>query len=461
MATAGNQQQASTEDAVPRGISTSPASTLGVVLPAVPEEVTITQAGEEPCVRPKVSSRYIWVLLLASFGAFVAFVTPIALSLAIRVKELAPDNEGFLGVVIGAGATVSLISGPITGVLSDRTRSRFGRRRPWIAAGTVVGVVGLFVLAIAPDLAVLTLGWIIAALGFNTVLANLTNSQADSLPESQRGRVGGLIGFVTMAAPIFGAVLGGFLSAQPILLFMIPGAFAVVLVALFVLLVREPDTRALTFDEKLNARLLLTKFIYNPRKYPDFSWNWLGRFLFYFGLTLNTTFTAFFFASRLGTDVTHIGGIIAISGLLSAVAVMLGAIGSGFISDKLRRRKPFVLSAGALFSLGAVIMAFSPGIELILAGTFIASIGLGVFSAVDQALLLDVIPERNTDAGRFVAINQFATSIPQAIAPIVAPACLAIGVAPTDPRNYTLLYIVAAVFTVMGGMAVLRVKSVR
>ena len=106
-------------------------------------------------------------------------------------------------------------------------------------------------------------------------------------------------------------------------------------------------------------------------------------------------------------------------------------------------------------------MAFAPGLELILAGSALASLGLGVFSAVDQALLLDVMPERETDAGRFVAINQFATSIPQAVAPIIAPAFLALGVVAGGDKNYTLLYIIAALFTLVGGMVVLRVKSVR
>lgn len=410
---------------------------------------------------PKVGARYIWFFLIGLFGAYIAFVTPIAISLAIRIKQLAPDNEEFLGFVIGAAAIVSLMAGPLTGVLSDRTRSRFGRRRPWLAGATVVGLAGLFLMAMAPDVIFLGIGWIVAATGWNTVLANFTNSQADRLPESQRGKVAGLSGFVTMAAPITGAILGGILSGSPLLLFMVPGVIGAALVILFVLVVPEKDSRGLSFERDLDFKLLLSKYVYNPRQYPDFSWNWLGRFLFYFGLTLNTTFTAFFFASRLNLDVTQIGGIVAISGGLGAVAVMVGAIGSGFLSDRIRRRKPFVLGAGVLFSLGALTMAFAPGLEIILVGSFIATLGLGVFSAVDQALLLDVMPERETDAGRFVAINQFATSIPQAFAPLIAPLFLVVGSTSGTDKNYVFLYIVAAVFTLLGGVVVLRVKSVR
>jgi MFS family permease len=428
---------------------------------AQPQQQVLTAAGTPGDDLPKVSARYIWFLLLALFGTYVAFVTPIALSLAIRVKELAPANEEYLGYVIGVAAAVSLVSGPVAGILSDRTRTRLGRRRPWLIAGSVLGSVGLFVIAVAPNVLVVGVGWVIAALGWNTVIANITNSQADRLPESQRGKVGGLVGFVTMAAPVCGSVLGGALATNSVLLFMVPAIIGVLLVLLFCVTVSEEDSRGRTFDQALDFRLLLSKFVFNPRRYRDFSWNWLTRFLFYFGLTLSSTFTAFLLAQRLGLDVTEIGSTVALAGLLGVLAVVLGAVGSGFVSDRLRRRKPFVLGAGLMFAVGALIMAFSTGLPVLLTGLFITNLGLGIFSAVDQALMLDVMPEKDTDAGRFVAITGLANSVAQSLAPVVAPAFLAIGVIAGGDKNYQLLYIAAACFTLLGGLVVLRVRSVR
>lgn len=411
--------------------------------------------------RPQVSTRYIWLLVLAIFGTYVAFVTPIAFSLAVRVKELAPDNEEYLGYIIGSASVLSILYGPVFGILSDRTRSLLGRRRPWILGGALVGTGGLFVMAIAPDIPLLFIGWVVATIGWNTVISGMTNSQADRLPEFQRGRVGGLVGFVTMAAPVFGAITGGLLVANAILLLMVPAAIGLVLVALFLILISEPDSRANTFSDRLDLRLILAKFLFDPRRYPDFSWNWLGRFLFFFGLTLNSTFTAFFFAQRLGLPITGVGGLIAAAGGISVIAVSIAALGSGFLSDKLRRRKPFVIASGSVFALGAVVMAFSSGIPLLLVGSFITSLALGVFSAVDQALVLDVLPERETDAGRFNAINGLSHSLAQASAPLIAPTFLAMGVLADGDKNYGLLYLIAAGFTILGGLAVMKVKSVR
>jgi MFS family permease len=419
---------------------------------------TLAESGASDSPTESVSHTYIWLLVAAQFGVFVAFITPIAISLAIRVGQLAPGHEEYLGYVTGSGALVPLLTGPLLGVLSDRTRTRLGRRRPWMIAGTVVGMVSLLVMALATTVWVLGLGWVLAQLGWGTALGNLGNSTADRLPEHQRGKVAGLAGFAQQIGPVLGVALAGGLAGNNVLLFVVPGIVGALLVALFVIFVTERDSRALDLGEPLSGKSLAAKYVFDPRRFPDFSWNWLGRFLFYVGLTFNTTFTAFFFAARLHTTVEKVAGLIAVVGGLGLLATAAGAIGGGFLSDRLHRRRPFVLAAGAVFGLGAILMALAPTTPLLFTGSLICSLGIGAFAAVDQALLLDVLPERQTDAGRFMGITGFATSIPQAAGPFIAPLFLAVG---GGAKNYTLLYTVAAVCTVLGGLVVLRIRSVK
>ncbi|SEG92700.1 hypothetical protein SAMN04489712_1355 [Thermomonospora echinospora] len=106
-------------------------------------------------------------------------------------------------------------------------------------------------------------------------------------------------------------------------------------------------------------------------------------------------------------------------------------------------------------------MALASDVPLLFAGSLACSMGIGMFAAVDQALLLDVLPERDTEAGRYTSIYNFAATIPQALAPLVAPLFLGVGVTAGEDKNYTLLYLVAAACTVLGGLIVLRIKSVR
>ena len=210
----------------------------------------------------------------------------------------------------------------------------------------------------------------------------------------------------------------------------------------------------------MDARQLLGKYLFKPNRYPDFSWNWLGRFLFTSGVTLNTTYTAYFFAAvyRIpGDEGATLGATVRFA---SIVAVTVGAIGGGFLSDRLKRRRPFVLLGGVIMAAGMLTQAFAPSAFLLITGSLIASVGLGTFSAVDQALTLDVLPERDTDAGRFLGIMAFATALPQSAAPLLASGLLLVGVSGGD-RNYPLVFCVAAGFAIAGGLIVLRIRSVR
>jgi MFS family permease len=231
-----------------------------------------------------------------------------------------------------------------------------------------------------------------------------------------------------------------------------------VMVLIFSLYYKDADSRSLTFDSPLTAKVVVSKYVFNPKRYPDFAWNWLGRFLFFFGLTLNTSYTAFFFAERLDIAVSDIGATVATVGGIGILGTIGGVFLGGFLSDKLRRRKPFVLGAGILFGVGALVMVAAPDLPLMIVGSFLCNVSIGVFSAVDQALFLDVLPERDTEAGRFVNIIQLANVLAQAIAPFVAAAALAFL---TIEDRYAVIFAIAAAFTVAGGLVILKVKAVR
>jgi MFS family permease len=418
-----------------------------------------TTASPEP--EQRVGKGYIVLIVLAQFGMFAALVAPIGYSLAVQMSRISPENQTALGYITGFGALVVVLLGPVVGLLSDRTRTRFGRRRPWLASLTIVGLGGLLVCALAPNFTVLLIGWLVVQFGIGVGGLQLTNSLADRVPDSQRGKVAGLTGVATLVASVFGTGIAAAFASDPVLLFMVPGLFGAVLIFLFIIFIKEPDARSEDPSPKTTPIEIVSSYGYNIAKYADFSWNWLGRFLFNFGLTLVTTFTTFFFAQKLGLPPAELGGIVALTGLLGVVATAGGAGFGGWISDKIGRRKMPVLISALLFTGGAVIMAFAPDLTFILIGGAIANLGLGVFSAVDQAIYLSVLPERETQAGRFVAINQFSTSIPQTLAPITASFLLLIGGTAADP-NYFLLFLIGAGFALVGGNIILfLVKSVR
>lgn len=408
----------------------------------------------------RVSKLFILGICLATFGVMLAYILPSAFSLSVVINRLAPGKEEILGGLVATGSLASMLAGPAVGVWSDRTRSRFGRRRLFLLGGFVVGFVGLVILGVASNIGLLFVGWIVGALGLGTTVAALLNVQADRLPESQRGRVASLTGFATMVAPILGVGLAFTVVSSQLLLFAVPGLIAGVFVVIFGLFLNDPDTRQKQLAP-LSFGAIAAKYLFNPRTHPAYGWNWAGRLVFFLGISGSTTFTTFFFAQRLGVQVDQVAGVIAAVSLIGIVGGVVGGIGAGFLSDRLKRRRIFILVGAIFFTGGSVAMAFASDLPALAVGMLITNLGIGAFTAVDQAIVLDVLPDRDTDTGRYMALMTFSQGIPQVIAPLVAGLVITIG-ATADQKNYALLYLLSGIFALVGAAIVFfKVKAVR
>lgn len=401
------------------------------------------------------------LLLLATFGGAMALIVPMSFTLALQLNALAPGQEELLGYTIGIGAVSSLIASPLTGVLSDRTRSRWGRRRPFTLGGLVLGVLATPIMAFAPDPAILTAGWVLCTVGWGTAVGSLGNYQADRLPPHQRGKISALTVMTMHVAPVIGILLVGLVSKDSYWVFAVPSLVGTLCVASFIIFAKETDSRGTVFPEPLSVRRFLASFVFNPRKERDFAWTLLGRFVFFFGLSLTMSFSTFFYAQRLDIDVSAVASVQAVISAASVASAILGSLGAGWLSDHWDRRRPFIMAATILFALGATLTAFANDLITLVVGTLVTSLGIATFSAVGQALVLDVLPHRETQAGRFMAITGFAQKIPAALAPFAATLLLSLTIV-GDEKNYTLLYLSSGAFALAGGLiTVLAVRSVR
>src|SRR5690349_14739883 len=140
-------------------------------------------------------------MMTASFGTSIGLMVPLTYALALRIDELAPSNEEVLGYVTGAAQLVYLVLSPLIGMWSDRTRSRYGRRGPFMVAGAALGLIALVLVAGAPSIALIGVGWVFGMIGWATAGGAVQNLQADLVPEEQRGRVAALTSLATQIAP--------------------------------------------------------------------------------------------------------------------------------------------------------------------------------------------------------------------------------------------------------------------
>lgn len=400
----------------------------------------------EPTV--SVTRRWTASVVLANVGVFAAFLGPVQVLLAKQSDAIAPGNKEFVfGLVTGIGAAVSVIANPLFGAISDRTRSRLGRRVPWVLGGAIGGAIGLLVLAGAQAVALMLLGWCLVQLFCNALLAAITATVPDRVPKLQRGGVGGWVAL----AQTLGALVGvGLATAVGGIGAGYLACAAFLLVSVIPYLVRSND-QPLTETPKLVWREFFAGFWISPRRYPDFGWAWLTRFLLNLGNALGTLYLFFYLQDEVGYGDPDTGVLILTA--IYSLCVILTAVTSGIWSDRLARRKVFVTWSGVVMALGGIVLALWPTWSAVIAGAVILGVGFGVYLSVDFALLTEVLPNAR-DRAKDLGVINIANSLPQVVAPaIAAPVVRVLG-------GYPVLYVLASVVTLLGAVLVRKIKSV-
>ncbi|MFB7160966.1 MFS transporter [Streptomyces sp. NPDC056242] len=406
---------------------------------------------------PRVGAGFIAALSGAYFGTWIALLPAIQITLALRVQQIAPDAKAsVLSLVLTVGAVVALLGQNVFGLLSDRTTSRFGMRRPWIALGSAAGAASLVLLATASNTAVLVLSWALTQLTLNILLAGLNPVVADQVPASQLGRVTAIAGMTTQLAVAGGAFLVQALLPNLTAALLVPAVLC--LVGSVILLRVLPDRRRAHADlPPLTWRTWLGAYWISPRKAPDFAWAWLSRFLVGFGNVTLNSYQTYFLMDRFGYDDETIGGVVFKVLLVNAVCMVLASLVFGALSDRLRRRKPFVLLSAIALALAHVIAAFAPSLGWYLAASAIAGVAAGCYTAVDLALVTEVLPSR-ADTGKDMSVFHLAQVLPQSLAPAVAPLYLSLG---GGDDNYAAFFLAGAVIGLIGAICNQRIRSVR
>jgi MFS family permease len=351
---------------------------------------------------------------------------------------------------------VAMIANPVAGALSDRTTSRFGRRRPWIVAGALAGAAALALLAGQHTIAGIIVAWCLAQAGLNAMQASVTAGVPDQVPVEQRGAVSGWIGLpqtlgVLLAVVLVTDVVSG--NAGYVLLggCVVVCALPYALTAPDVLL---PAERRPAFAWRAFAR----SFWLSPRRYPDFGWAWLTRFAINVGNSMTLLYLLYFLRDRLHYSRLFPGhkaedGLVVLI-LLYLAGVVLTAVAGGVISDRTGRRKLPVMVSGLVMAVAAVMLALWPSWPAAMAAAAIMGLGYGVYLSVDQALVTQVLPSAAGRAKDLGLIN-IANSGPQVLAPaIAAPLVSQLG-------GYPTLYLTVAACTVAGAVCVLRIRAVR
>ena len=326
-------------------------------------------------------------------------------------------NKGtYLSIVAAIGGIAVIVTTPLWGRLSDRTMSRWGKRRANAAVHALL---------------------------------------ADQIPTRIRARVAAAASASGGIALIAGALLIAELpNDQQWTWFVVPGvigtAFSLVLFFGLRDIVRTDRPAPWRWSDVLSTYWL------SPRRYPDFFWAFWCRLLVTMSIVSVSTYLLFFIIDHLGVPKEEASGVQALTLIMFTIGNIAMTLLFGWISDATGRRKPIVWISCLLSAAGLIIAIIAPDITVFYIGIVIVGAAQGAFVSVDIALMTEVLPTF-ADAGKDLGIVSLSYQVPQLLVPITALPLLAIG----GGENYTALYIAAIVYGVLGGLAVLPIRSVK
>ncbi|GAB4062705.1 MFS transporter [Angustibacter speluncae] len=404
-----------------------------------------------------------------SFGLLMVYVAILAINsggLGILIPDLVArldeaNKVGNLAIVSTVAFLATVFAQPIAGALSDSTRSRFGRRTPWMVGGGLVAAGFLVGLPMAGSVVTVAIVWMAVQLGVNALQAAATALVPDRFPPARRGGVSGMVGLGITIGNAVGAVVAGSLAAQGALPYVVLAVLMVVVVGAFVVVNR--DTSSLAVEDEVREPFSLKGFVkgfwVNPRRHPDFAWAFGSRFLMVIGFYGAQTYGLYILRDYVGLSDTESTAVAAQVGVVLLVGVLLSALGSGFLSDKVGRRKPFIVWSSVVMSIALAVPLFVPTVTGVLVYSFLLGLGFGTYISIDLALMTEVLPAKlasqQSTAGRDLAILGLATTLPQAMSPSIAAGLVSLT------GGYPVLFVSGIVFVMVGAIAVLPIKSVR
>lgn len=407
---------------------------------------------EDPPTPIKGVRRLLGWIIPANLGIFLIWgaVPGILLPAQISQQFGEADKVANLTLVATIGAFCSMLAQPIAGQISDRTRSRFGRRAPWIILGSLAGGLSLVGLAFANSLVGVVIAWSLVQITYNIAQGPLSAIMPDRVPLKRRGTFAALSGIGLMVGALGGQIVGALFFNSIAAGYVTFAAFSLIVLTLFV--VFNPDYSSKEIEpEPFRFGDFLRTFWVSPVKHPDFFWAFTGRLLLYTGYFAVTGFQLYLLTDYFG--IAKPESVIPVLGLISLAGILLATIVSGPLSDKVGRRKPFVFISSVVTGLALVVPWVWPDLTAWMVFTFVSGLGFGMFQAVDTALMSEVLPSAKSFAKDLGVVN-IAATLPQTLAPGVAGAIvLAFG--------YTALFPVGIALSVLGAFAVWPIKAVK
>jgi MFS transporter, DHA1 family, tetracycline resistance protein len=355
------------------------------------------------------------VSVFLNFAGFTIIIPVLPFSIGRYVPE--GDVAAYVSIVLAIYALCSFIAAPFLGAMSDR----FGRR-PILIFSLLGSALGFVVFGIGGALWVLVLGRIIEGLTAGSISA-MYAYVADTHPPEKRGAAFGLLGAAGGLGFMCGPALGGLLGQISLSAPLFGAAVVMVANALWVVFAvpesHAADRRASHLDwRQLNPLGALTMVLGDRRLRLLFGL----AFCFFGAAVLMQSNFSVFLKDVLGFDVGGIGWVLFGVGLVDILS-------QGFIAPRLLDRLPegrVAIAGLAINGIGFLALAaltVMPHLWLLVLGMGVLTLGDGLVQPALNAMISKAAPANQQ--GRVQGANQSQQAIARMVGPLASAALYA------------------------------------
>jgi MFS family permease len=359
---------------------------------------------------------------IAYIGAFLGVAPLLQILAPVHAAAIDPAAKAAIfSQAIFYGCVAAGFGNILGGAISDRTRSRHGRRRPWIIVGAVLTVASYAVLLWSRTPFMMVVGLVCFQLAFNVLLAPLIALFADRVPDNRRGVMSAVLGMAYPLAVTMGSVIMAWGPQSETARFATLGGIVLLATIPFALLSREdapPPGEVRALSSGLSPRSL-----FKPFANRDFSLAWAVRFLIATGYSLVAFYLLYYIADAIGYADLYPGQTAEAGHSLVMTVSLIGVLGVSFLvalaGSRIKRRKLLGIGGGVLLSGAALLLGVTPDWMLVVVAFVFYGMGQGAFGSIEMALMTDVLPSAE-DRGKDLGLINLAVTLPQATAPLAA-----------------------------------------
>lgn len=385
--------------------------------------------------------------LFATYAAFISVLLP------ARIAELDPANKvGALATISTAAFAVNAIAQPLVGALSDRTRSRLGRRLPWMIAGAVLGGLAIGLMGDAPTVLIVGLLWAIAQLALHGLEVSADAYLVDAFAPERRGIAAGVTGFALVAGTAVGAVLTGSFADRPGVASWVLAAAVGLSVLIFAVIVRDRAAPPRQVRQPFTAALRAAAAA--AAAHPDFVKILVWRIAYSIAYGVVFAYLLYVLTDLVGVPEDDAARMVALATVSGSAAAAVTVIGGGWLSDRLGRRRLFILVGNGAIIAGDVLLLIRPTVPTVILAAILFGAGLGLSISCGRALASQVLPSPENGAATGLGLLSTAANVGQAAAPAIGGLVIGLG-------GYPAAFGVSIAGAVVGAVAVAVVRTVR